>query len=268
MLRDLACEGIVLHRRCAPVGHEFRYPVWMLWLDVDDVQHPASRLFSMSRRPAPLAVRPQDYPRDPLTRRTPLGQVPPGGIRGAVNGRLASHGCRPADRVFVLTQPRSWGWLFNPVTFYFCFREESLICVVAEITNTPWDEVHSYVLPVDGPNTGAAAGGGQWEFAFPKRFHVSPFLPMDLDYRWRVKISPESLEIAMHLFREERETFFAGMYLQPRPLTARALRRGALRCPLQNLVTLARSYWQAFRLWRRGAAFHAHPGSLKEAESS
>lgn len=264
MLRNLACEGMVLHRRAEPLAHAFRYPVWMLWLDVDTLQEIEGPLFSRRRRLAPLSVLPGDYPRDGAGEGSG-GRAPD--IRGAVNARLASEGAPPADQVFLLTQPRSWGWLFNPVSFYFCYRAGGLTHVIAEITNTPWNEVHSYVLTASsagGETESGGTDGGAWEFVFPKRFHVSPFMPMDLEYRWRVKLEEDSIEIAMHLSREGREVFFAGLYLQPRPLTRSALRRGALRYPLQNLRTLARIYYQALYLRIRRAPFYAHPQRREE----
>jgi uncharacterized protein len=255
VLRDSACEGWVLHRRVSPIRHEFRYPLCMLCVDVDRLEDHRSAWFSSSRRAAPLALRPADYPSGRLA-------APDSGtIRSAVNERLEQDGFEPAQQVYLLTQPRSWGVLFNPVSFYFCLRDGELVAVLAEITNTPWDEVHVYVLDARGQ-------GSELTFEFPKRFHVSPFMPMDLRYRWRVRLAPHAIEVAMTLLRDGEEVFFAGMYLRPRPLDRRAMRRVALRFPLQSIRTLARIYWQAFRLWRRGTPFYTHPRHLQEREST
>jgi len=251
MPRDLACQGWVVHRRAGGPEHEFRYPVWMLFADVDRLGKLGSAWFSHRRRFAPLSVREADYPR-------PGGTDAGSSIRDAVNRRLHQAGQTHADQVFLLTQPRSWGWLFNPVSFYFCYRDGALANVLAEITNTPWDEVHTYVLDTTGGR------GGEIDVAFPKRFHVSPFLPMDIDYRWRIKLDGDEMQIAMRLFRGADEVFFAGLYLHGNPVSARSLRHGALAYPLQNVRTLLRIYWQAWRLWRRGAPFHPHPRTHEE----
>lgn len=255
MLRESACEGWVLHRRPGPAAHAFRYPVWMLCMDVDRLGEKTLPLLSIRHRLAPLSMRQMDFPRSA----DPDG--PPEDIRTAINRRLAAQGLPGAEQVFLLTQPRSWGWLFNPVSFYFCYRGGLLIGVVAEVTNTPWNEVHTYVLD-------ASSGGDALEVRFPKRFHVSPFLPMDVDYHWRIKAAGDGIEIAMRLLREGQETFFAGLYLQARPLTSASLRRGAFAYPLQNVWTLIRIYWQALRLWRKGAPFYAHPQKFQEARST
>lgn len=278
MRRDLACEGWVVHRRAGGPQHEFRYPVWMLYADVDRLAEIGSRWFSHRRRFAPLSVRAADYPRPDgsagvggideaagwatTAGRRAAGDPADSSIRGAVNRRLRLAGQADADQLFLLTQPRSWGWLFNPVSFYFCYREGALVNVLAEITNTPWDEVHSYVLDT------AEFSGGEIEVAFPKRFHVSPFLPMDIDYRWRIKLHNDDIQIAMRLFRGGEEVFFAGLYLHGDPVSERSLRRGALAQPLQSARTLLRIYWQAWRLWRKGAPFHAHPRTYEEVSQT
>jgi hypothetical protein len=254
VLHDRACEGWVLHRRTRPIRHTFRYPVWMLYADVDRLAALAVRGLFGTGRLALMTLRPEDYPRQQR------GDGP-ADIRAAVNRHLQRRGRAPAERVMLLTQPRSWGWLFNPVSFYFCFRGDRLETVLAEITNTPWNEVHTYLLDVDQQQESL-------EFVFPKGFHVSPFMPMDVEYRWRMKLDPDVVEIAMHLTRDGEETFFAGLYLNAVPVTRRALLRGALRYPLQNVRTLARIYWQAFRLWRKRTPFHAHPKTLEEVKST
>lgn len=265
MLRSGACEGWVVHRRSRPLQHVFRYPVWMLCVDVDAFTG-ASPLLSARRRLAPLSLRAQDFPRLESAPRRDVGEPSTasdsvGTIRARLNAVLVADGVAPAEQVFLLTQPRSWGWRFNPVSFYFCYRGGRLANVVAEITNTPWGEVHRYVLAVrDGAESAT--------FCFPKQFHVSPFMPMDVDYHWRVRLDGDTIEIAMRLLRDGRELFFAGLYLRCSEVSPRALRRGAFAYPLQNAVTLARIYWQALVLWCKGAPFHAHPGSTREVRSA
>lgn len=252
MLRDKVCKGWVVHRRRGP-GHGFRYPVWMLFVDVERIGALRSRWLSSRSRLAPLSLRPGDFPRD-------TGLPARAGIRSTVNGWLEAHGLPAAERVFLLAQPRSFGFLFNPVSFYFCYRNNELSAVVAEITNTPWGEVFRYVLDARGAD-------GHLCREFPKSFHVSPFQPMDVLYRWRIEQRDDVIEVAMALLRDGQETFFAGLYLHAQPVSDGALGRAAWRYPLQTARTLTRIYWQALRLWLKGAPFHVHPRKLQEVSS-
>ncbi|MEZ5558597.1 MAG: DUF1365 domain-containing protein [Pseudomonadales bacterium] len=247
MLPDLTCEGWVVHRRRSPRPHEFRYPVWMLCVDAERVARRRSRWLSVTSRFAPLALRAGDYDASQ-------------GVLAKVNAQLAARGLPAAQRVSLLTQPRSWGLHFNPVSFYFCYRDEALCFVLAEINNTPWDEWHTYVLDARGQQC-------DWAFRFPKTFHVSPFMPMALEYHWRLRLSGESIEIGMRLERDGEEQFFAGLYLRAEPLSEAGLRRGALRYPWQGARTLLRIYWQALRLYLKRTPFFTHPDRLREAET-
>jgi DUF1365 family protein len=128
--------------------------------------------------------------------------------------------------------------------------------------------VHHYPLIVETAEAGGPGREQELVFRFPKAFHVSPFMPMDVDYLWRVRLTGDNIEIAMRLLRSGRETFFAGLYLHGRPLSAGAVRRAALRYPLQSVRSLARIYRQALALWWRRAPFFTHPGKAGQASST
>jgi DUF1365 family protein len=164
----------------------------------------------------------------------------------------AALGFRPAGPVRLLTHLRSGGHAFNPVSFYFCFGAggERLEAVVAEITNTPWNERHAYVLR-------ATPGGAVASFG--KRFHVSPFFPMEQRYRWSIGEPGEALRVEMVNEEGGEEVFRARLDLVRAPLGATALWRAALLSPLMAWKVHAAIYWQALRLWAKGTPFHAHP---------
>ena len=121
---------------------------------------------------------------------------------------------------------------------------------MAEITNTPWNERHAYVLR-------AAAGGAV--ASFEKRFHVSPFFPMGQRYRWAIGEPCEALRVEMVNEEGGEEVFRARLDLARAPLGAAALWRAALLSPLMAWKVHAAIYWQALRLWAKGTPFHAHP---------
>lgn len=245
-------HGWVSHRRREPRPHAFRYRMFMVWLDLAELPVLFKRrwLWSTSR-PALARFRRQDYlaPHD-----RPLDEV----VRDLVAART---GRRPTGAVRMLTHLRYFGCCFNPVTLYYCYDSaERLECVVAEVTNTPWRERFQYVLPV------AEAGGEPdayiWQFA--KQFHVSPFLPMDMDYRWQCGPPHESLLVRIGNRRQGRDIFDATLALRRRPLTGRNLATALASFPLLTAAIIAMIYWQAVKLWLKGTPFHAHPASTAD----
>ena len=168
-------------------------------------------------------------------------------------------GVEPRDwRITLITNLRVFGYVFNPVSFYYCFGADgrSLEAVVAEITNTPWGERHAYVVRA-GPD-GAVC-------AFAKRFHVSPFFGMEQVYRWTLGAPGERLRVEMRNEEGGREVFGAVLSLRRRAWSAGALWRTALGLPLMAWKVHAAIYWQALRLWVKGVPFHVHPAKRAAA---
>ncbi len=142
----------------------------------------------------------------------------------------------------------------NPVSFYYCFDEsgDRLETIVAEITNTPWKERHQYVLAV-------AAGGRVKRFDFEKEFHVSPFLPMNMSYRWCFSEPKERLFVNMQNFEHGEPMFDATLALTREPVTAAALMRVLVAFPFITFKVIAAIHWQALRLWCKRTPFYSHP---------
>ena len=174
-------------------------------------------------------------------------------MRDLVQERLGS---RPAGPVRMLAHLRYLGHCFNPVVFYWCFAPggERVEAVVAEVTSTPWGERHAYVV----------AGEGNADHVLESRdekaMHVSPFMPMEMTYRWRVATPAERLAVSI----ENRDAdgtlvFDACLALRRRELTRGALARVLARHPAMTLRVLAGIYGQALRLRLKGARWHPHP---------
>jgi DUF1365 family protein len=241
--------GELRHRRFVPSASGFRYPLHMVYLDLDELEHvfDGRWLWSVERRNW-AAWRRSDYLGD---RGVPL--------REAVLARVeAAVGERPAGPVRVLTQLRYLGFCFNPVTFYYCFDAgaQRVEAIVAEITNTPWNERHAYVL-ARAAATVAVNGTQRWQF--DKDFHVSPFMAMDHRYDWRFSAPGRGLVVHMENHREGARWFDATLTMRRSELDERSLARALLRHPFMTGEVAAAIYWQAARLWLRGVPFHAHP---------
>jgi DUF1365 family protein len=240
--------GRVRHTRHAPVPHRFGYRHVLLGIDLAELDglFEGRWLWSLER-PNVFSFRRRDY----------LGPVALP-LDEAVRRRVeAQTGRRPQGRILLLTQPRFLGYVFNPVSFYFVHDPggEGIEAVVAEITNTPWNERHAYVLPADQ----STVADGRQHFRFAKDFHVSPFLPMGLSYDWSFTLPGERLGVHMRCSRDGQAVFDADLALERKPLTGSALARILLVQPGLSLRVIAAIYWQALRLKLKHVPFHEHP---------
>ena len=239
------CMGWVKHRRRAPRPHAFRYRIGMFYLDLDE----QTGLMGLSRwlsrwRLAPLSWRPTDY----LPGLTRQGQTLAQAARLLV---LQATGHMPEGPVRLLTQLRCWGLSFNPVSFYFCHdRDGRLSAILLEVRNTPWRERFHYVLPVQGTLAKP--------FTVAKAFHVSPFMPLDMDYRLRFFLDAEQIRIHMENWQGDQRMFEADLALHRHPLDRAAVRRYILAFPWMSLRTLTAIYWQALRLLFKRTPVHDH----------
>ena len=245
-------QGQVRHRRFAPVPHAFRYSLFMMYLDLEEVP----RLFKgrwlwSSERFALAQFRRTDYLGDP---QAPLTQ--------AVRELVAQHtGRQPQGPIRLLTHLRYFGYCFNPVSFYFCYDAfgQAVETIVAEVTNTPWGERSCYVLD-ERQNE---AHGNKKRYRFGKTFHVSPFMSMDVDYDWRFLEPDKQLVIHMDSRKSGDKFFDATMTLSRQEITGPALAWCLLRYPFMTGKVIAAIYFQALRLWLKKAPFYPHPAKTE-----
>ncbi len=247
-LRSAVYVGTIAHRRHGTPPHAFRYPQSMLYLDLTELPGALDVHPLWSARKRNLAYfRRADYLGDADT---PLAHA----VRDLVAERA---GARPEGPIRLLTNLRTFGHCFNPVSFYYCFARdgERLEAVVAEVTNTPWGERHAYVLDVPEP----AGAGEVVRDSFTKELHVSPFLGMDHTYEWRLDVPGDRLVARIENRRAGETVFDATLSLERRELNRAALTRVLVRYPAPTLRATARIYGQAARLKLKGAKYFPHP---------
>jgi uncharacterized protein len=249
-------EGTIRHRRISP-RREFRHRLALAYLDLDELPTLLDGRL-LARAPGALRFRRRDYHGD-------AGVALADAVRDTVQAQTRS---RPQGPIRVLTQLRSFGHCFNPVSFYYCMSADGagVEAILAEVTNTPWRERHAYVLSAAADAharaPGAAAAQGRahvLDVGFQKALHVSPFMAMDHSYRARASTPAQTLSVHIESSRAGARVFDATLSLTRRELTRASARSMSLRYPLATMRVLALIYAHAVGLKLAGARVHRHP---------
>lgn len=247
--------GEVRHRRFSPRPHRFNYQLFMVYLDLSELETVFKGCWLWSaRRPAVAWFRRQDHFGDP---RIPLDRY----VRNLAERET---GRRPQGPIRLLTHLRYFGYCMNPICVYYCFKPdgETLDLLVAEVSNTPWGEKIGYVLDV------ANQTGGHQHAEFQKAMHVSPFMPMDLRYRWHSIRPGPHLAIHLDVNKGSSRLLDATLSLRRRPLDGWNRAKVLARFPLMTLKVIAAIHWEAVRLlFKRTPVFSHPPTSSKSMES-
>lgn len=242
--------GQVRHRRFSPRPHSFNYQLFMLYIDLADLPNLFQRfwLWSVERRNL-ASFRRKDHLGD---EHISLDQS----VRELIQDRTGETVTGP---IRLLTHLSYFGFRFNPVSFYYCFnaQDTELEYIVAEVNNTPWDEQYCYVLDAR-QNQGSAQ---LHRYIETKQFHVSPFMPMDMQYDWRFSFPGEKLSAHMQNFQDSDKVFDATITLDRRPVNHKQLAIVLLRFPLVTVKVVVAIYYQAIRLWLKRTPIFDHPGN-------
>ena len=257
-LNSCVYEGSVFHHRLGPTPHRFRKRLYMVYLDLDELDQVFDRRMLWSTKRTAFAR---------FDRADHVGE-PNQSLRETVGELLQQAGySEKPESIGLLTQLRNFGFVFNPLSLFYCHdRNGELSQVVAEVSNTPWFERHCYVLnpEVDGTDDSSDSRVAK----FDKEFHVSPFMPMDMQYSWRFNQPAEKLTVQIENWRHGSKQFEVGMKLNRLPITASNLAWMLVKYPLMPQQTVASIYWQALRLWLKRTPFFSHPRKLVKEESA
>ena len=247
-MKDALYVGQLSHRRFSPKRNEFTYDVCYYFLDVENINLKLKYPFLFSYNfPGILSFWRKKY----------LGPTNLT-LKEAVSDLIKiKTGKEFNGKVFIFTNLSYFGLCFNPVSFYFCYEEEKLEYIVSEITNTPWGERHANVFTVnDGENH---------QFSFKKDFHVSPFMPMTIDYKWIFETPGESLRIVMQNrnFGEQSVCFDSTLKVERQEFNTQNVIFAFLRFPFVTFKTVFAIYWQALKLYLKQVPFYSHPEKEK-----
>ncbi len=239
--------GEVRHARHEPRTHAFAYPVFMPLLDLSELDRVfrGRWLWSVNRRNL-AAFHRADYLGDPQC-----------ALADTAWERVeASLGPQERGRVLLLANLRYFGYCINPIAMYFCLNPAGEpVAMLADVTNTPWGESDCYVVPM-------TVDGEVRNHLSDKILHVSPFMGMEQQYRWNIRLTGTELFVGIASSESGGRKFDASLRLALRPLDGKSLAVALARHPFMTGRVVLGIYWQALRLKLKGLAYVPHPREI------
>ena len=237
----------IMHHRLAPKRHRFVHSTFMFYLDFAEIDEVARRLWPLGHnRLSAYEFRDRDHMN--------FGGAT---VRDNVLAFLKQNGCRDAiGRMMLLTNLRTFGYLFNPVSFYFCFDKEGQpAAVIPEIGNT-FGEIKPYFLGKDHFQNGL------FRRIAKKYFYISPFVDLDVSLDFQIRVPGEHLDIRIDDLKEERKLLLSSMMGKREPLTTGTLWKYSLRVPWVTLKVITLIHWHALLLWLKRIPYHPKEDNL------
>lgn len=256
-LNSALYAGHVFHARHRPHAHKMRYRVFSLLLDLDELPllDKGLRLFGYNRRAA-MSFHDSDH-----------GVGERGGLKKWVARHLGQADIVISQerlRVEMLCYPRMFGYVFNPLTVYFCHDrqdDDRLVAILYEVCNT-FHERHTYIIPA------TAGANGSVQHSCAKEMYVSPFVPMDCTYEFRIQPPADQVLVAINERDGEGELLFASFAGKRRALGGNALIKALLSYPLMTVKIMGAIHWEALLLWAKGNPIYRHKTASNPIASS
>lgn len=249
-------SGRVTHTRLRPKQHRLNYGVFSLLIDLDEIPSLARRLRLLRfDRAGILSFRQSDH-----------GEGAAVDLRSWVERKLAEAGIPGGGRIEILAYPRMFGYVFNPLSVFFCYTPDGrLTAILYEVANT-YSERHTYVIPAE--ETALPGRGKVVRQSADKVFYVSPFLPTAGRYRFRIRPPGNEVGVGITLEDEDGVLLTAAFHGKRQPLTDGRLLRVLLTYPLMTIKVMAGIHWEALKLWRKGIRFRKHLPATERLGSS
>ena len=235
-------HGTVRHRRHTVKYHEFSYKLFMVHVDIGNIQKIFKPywLWSVERFNYVSFYRKNYFgPKD-----EPLLQT--------VKTRIAAHSGQEIDKVYLLTNLSYLGYCFNPISLYFCFNNNELVNIIAEVSNTPWRETKVYILDPEEKSE------GYYQTVFEKKLHVSPFLGMDYRYQFNCKYTDNKIMVHLENWQNDERHFDATLDLTGVEMNHHNLRWALIRHPIMTIKVIFAIHWQALKLWLKRVPVFTH----------
>lgn len=251
MFDHLIFTGRVRHRRFTPRQHQFSYKLFMFCFDIGDLTHSFKDIKQVSIEKFNwFSFQRKNYLSHPDI---PLEEY----MRQLVSAKFNIY---PTGKIYLLTQLTCLGYCFNPISLYFIFNanKQKLDYLVIEVTNTPWGEKHHYVL-----ESAQQVENNVYQYQFKKKLHVSPFMAMNYEYQFNLKLTKQKIIVHMENHCDGKKDFDATLTLTAVAQNVSIFQKVLRRYPLITYKVALAIYWQAFKLWRKGVPFHSHPKTHK-----
>lgn len=240
-LKSCIYQGAVFHQRLRPLQHRFSYRIFFLAIDLDELPQ-LSKMgpYFKTERFAPLRFFAPDYlaNKQQISRQDVWDKV------------VELGGDDKFGRIVLVGQMRCFGLYFSPINSYYCYdHNDNLSYLVAEVSNTPWNERQYYLIDTNN-NTSSE-----------KTFHVSPFMDLDMRYHWQIQVPGEYLNLSIETIQDndkQRKLFTAAIVMKRQEFNNKNLLKNLLAIPVMTLKTLLGIYWQATKLYIKGVPYVAH----------
>lgn len=233
-------KGVVFHKRFLPKINQFSYQISMLGIVLDELEQVTSQHTLLGTQWFnPIRFNEKDYIRSE-----------PGSLKQRIVNKVKKLGGEwDEHKVLMIVQCRCLGLYFSPINLYYCFdKNDQCKYMLAEVSNTPWNERHYYL--VDVPLKQSEKATDNAKNICKKDFHVSPFMELNMNYHWNVNRPDNNLHINIQNFTPDNSSkvFEANMSLRKKPLKTLTLLKSWLSLPFTIIKIVSLIYWQALKL--------------------